>query len=284
MTAPAPGSSRRIVVLARSNDATAITVHYLAERFNDIVTVVEQSGSRVALARRRARRLGWWRVAGQLAFTTFALPVLARRGQTRAEEILAEAELDASPLTGVLEVESVNAPQSIALLRDLAPAVVVVQGTRIISSAVLSAVGCPFVNTHAGITPHYRGMHGGYWALSEGRPDLVGTTVHLVDSGIDTGTVLARAYFTPGPEDSIATYPYLHLATGLPALADEVARLLDDGRPEPASPDPAAASLGAASASTADARSEEPAPGESRLWWHPTLWGYLARRWRTGVR
>ena len=84
----------------------------------------------MALARRRARRLGWPAVVGQLAFTTLALPVLARRGRARVEAILADAGLDTSPVTGVREVESVNSAESIALLRDLAPAVVVVQGTR----------------------------------------------------------------------------------------------------------------------------------------------------------
>ena len=179
-----PGSSRRIVVLGRFNDpATAIVVHYLADRFDDVVPVAEQSPSRVTLTRRRARRLGWVRVAGQLAFVALAMPVLRWRGRARQRAILAEAGLDISPVAGLRQVESVNSPECIALLRDLAPAVVVVQGTRIISSAVLTAVGCPFVNTHGGITPRYRGVHGGYWALTEGRPDLVGTTVHLVDPG-----------------------------------------------------------------------------------------------------
>lgn len=269
----APGPSRRIVVLARDNDATAIVVHYLADRFDDVVTVVEQPESRMTVVRRRARRLGWARVAGQLAFAGLAMPVLRWRGRARLQAILADAEVDSSQVAGLQRAESVNAPDAIALLRDLAPAVVVVVGTRIISPTVLTAVGCPFVNLHAGITPRYRGMHGGYWALAEGRPDLVGTTVHLVDPGIDTGTVLARTYFAPGPRDSIATYPYLHLVSGLPALAEQVALLAAGARPEP--PPMPAPPAGPGQA---------PAPGDSRLWWHPTLWGYLARRWRTGVR
>ena len=60
-----------------------------------------------------------------------------------------------------------------------------VNGTRIISSRVLDSIGCPIINTHAGITPRYRGVHGGYWALAEGHPEEVGTTVHLVDKGIE---------------------------------------------------------------------------------------------------
>ena len=280
MTSRAPGPSRRIVVLGRINDpATAIVTHYLADRFDDVVTVAEQSPSLVTLTRRRARRLGWVRVAGQLAFVALAVPVLRWRGRARVREILADARLDASPVAGLRQVGSVNAPDCIALLRDLAPAVVVVQGTRIISPAVLAAVGCPFVNTHGGITPRYRGMHGGYWALAEGRPDLVGTTVHLVDPGIDTGTVLARTYFAPGSQDSIATYFYLHLASGLPALAEQVSRLAADERAEPTSQTPAPPTPAPSGSTGATS-----VPDDSRLWWHPTLWGYLARRWRAGVR
>ena len=79
-----------------------------------------------------------------------------------------------------------------------------------------SAIDVPVINIHAGVTPRYRGVHGGYWALREGRPGLAGSTVHLVDPGIDTGGILAQATFTAGDADSIATYPLLHLACGSP--------------------------------------------------------------------
>ena len=81
------------------------------------------------------------------------------------------------------------------LLDSLRPDLVVVHGTRIISARVLASAGCPVVNMHAGITPRYRGVHGGYWALAEQHPDWVGTTVHLVDAGIDTGGILAQNTF-----------------------------------------------------------------------------------------
>ncbi len=52
---------------------------------------------------------------------------------------------------------------------------------------------------HAGITLRYRGVHGGYWALAEQHPEWVGTTVHLVDPGIDTGGILAQSTFERVP-------------------------------------------------------------------------------------
>ena len=79
---------------------------------------------------------------------------------------------------------------------------------------------------HAGITPAYRGVHGGYWALAEGRTDLVGTTIHLVDEGIDTGGVIEQASFSPTEADTFVTYPYLHTAAGLPPLIEAVRGIL----------------------------------------------------------
>ena len=43
-----------------------------------------------------------------------------------------------------------------------------INGTRIISKATLGCVPAVFINTHVGITPTYRGVHGGYWSLVEG--------------------------------------------------------------------------------------------------------------------
>jgi hypothetical protein len=245
---------------------TNIVYHYLAERFPDVVVVMERPVSRATLARRRARRLGWVTVLGQIAFITIVLPVLRRAARFRVAEILRESGLDGSDIPDVRLVTSVNGPETPALLAELGPRVVVINGTRIIADSTLSAVPCPFMNIHAGITPRYRGVHGGYWALAEGRPDLAGTTVHIVDTGIDTGGILAQAYFTPERTDSIATYPYRQLADGLPLLVEQVSRVL------------------AGEAVPAEGHRPTANDGGSQLRWHPTVWGYLWTRVRRHVR
>jgi methionyl-tRNA formyltransferase len=160
-------------------------------------------------------------------------------------------------------VPSVNDAHVVPLLRSLQPALVVVNGTRIIAARVLDGVGCPVINMHAGITPRYRGVHGGYWALVEHHPEWVGTTVHLVDAGIDTGGILAQTTFEVTGKDSFSTYPALHLVHGLALLAFQVEKAMTG---QPLEPTP-----------------ERIAPG-STLYYHPTLWGYLWCRWRHGVR
>jgi folate-dependent phosphoribosylglycinamide formyltransferase PurN len=267
-------ASRRVVLLTREGDATTQVANFLARRFDEVTTVVEGAEPRFRLARRRARRTGWVTVVGQYACVVCVVALLSRRSRARVAALLGSLHAPSGPIA-LRRVDSVNSTASVEMLQELAPDVVVVLGTRIISSTVLKSIDCPFVNLHAGIAPRYRGLHGVYWALSEGRPDLVGSTVHLVDPGIDTGAVLGRAYFATEPEDSIATYPYLGLAQGLPVLAEQVERLLARGQGELGPPQVYGAPCDPASTLTEE---------DSRLWSHPTLWGYLSRRIRSGVR
>jgi folate-dependent phosphoribosylglycinamide formyltransferase PurN len=256
-------NERPVVLLAGRNDATDIVANYLHNSLPNLILITEDRPSRISLVRRRARRLGWITALGQVLFVFLLMPVLRRQGRRRRREILNETGLNEQPFEESYRVSSVNSTETIRLLRDLDPMLVVVNGTRIISSAVLESVNCPFINLHAGITPLYRGVHGGYWALASGRPKEVGTTIHLVDRGIDTGAVLARAYFDTSSRDSITTYPYLHLAAGLPLMESQI-HLAIKGE--------------------ALLTVEEQLREGSQLFTHPTFWGYLRERVMRGVR
>ena len=252
-----------MVLLAGPGYSTDIVANFLASRVPDLVVVVEDPPSRLRMARRRAQRVGWFRVAGQVLFVAVLQPLLRHRGARRRDAILRAAGLDTTRRAPLHRVSSVNDQKTVALLTSLQPSVVVVHGTRIIAAPVLESMACPAMNMHAGMTPRYRGVHGGYWALAEQHPEWVGTTVHLVDPGIDTGGILGQATFEVTPEDTIGTYPDLHLVHGLPILGAQVAKVIAGREPEPVP-------MGIA-------------PG-SGLYYHPTLWGYLWRRWRHGIR
>lgn len=216
----------------------------------------------MTLVRRRLRRLGAGTVLGQVLFRSFVVPWLTFKGRARVAEIKRQFNLDDRPMEGVRRVASMNDEDARAVLRGLQPAVTLVCGTRILDRATLGDLNGPVVNFHAGITPAYRGVHGGYWALVEGRPDLVGSTLHLIDPGIDTGEVVSQVTFDVTTQDSFATYPYLHVAAVLRPIEDVVRQALA-GEPVTGRPHQ---------------------PGlESRLRTHPTLWEYVKHA-RAGVR
>ncbi len=49
------------------------------------------------------------------------------------------------------------------------------------------------VNVHMGVSPFYRGSSCNFWALYDGRPDLVGATVIRLSRGLDSGDMLFHA-------------------------------------------------------------------------------------------
>jgi len=136
-----------------------------------------------------------------------------------------------------------------------------VNGTRIISDDVLKCVNAVFINVHVGITPLYRGVHGAYWALVEGDHQACGVTVHVVDSGIDTGGIIEQALVRPTACDNFATYPVLQTVAALPLIERAVNAAL-----------------------TGNLRVRRAPEGKSKLWTHPTAGEYIWNRLRFGVK
>jgi folate-dependent phosphoribosylglycinamide formyltransferase PurN len=251
------------VILAGQHVSTNIIYNALRPSFNIRAVVLEERLPRSEFLSRRLHRLGAPQVLGQLLFRALLVPILSATSSRRIADIHQQYRLDDAPIPAseIAPVPSVNSAEAIAILRELRPDVVVVNGTRIISERVLTSVSARFINTHAGITPLYRGVHGAYWALAQGRRDACGVTVHFVDPGIDTGTVIEQALIEPAPSDNFVTYPLLQLAAGLPLLERAVRAAL-----------------------RGEVVTKAPPEGESRLWSHPTLWGYLWLRLRRGVK
>ena len=249
-----------VVLLAGDGDSTWIVHNALRERFPISAVIVEEAPPAVGVLSRRARRLGWPTVVGQVAFIMFAR-LTERFSKTRRDEILREHGLSRiRSTTAVTRVDSANSGAVIEMLQSLDPRVVVINGTRILSEEILTCIDAPFINVHAGITPMYRGVHGCYWALASSDPSHAGVTVHLVDSGVDTGGVIAQAVVLPSANDSYHTYPFLQLAAGIPLLVQAIRDALEG------------------QLRTIDV------DGESRLHYHPTIWRYAANRLRLGVR
>lgn len=241
--------------------ATNVVAHLLQEHFHLEGVIMEQKVSPWSLLYRRAQRIGWWKALGQLLFVVWSKWV--GRGQTeRVEAIYGRHNLKMAPIaeSKLHFVASVNADETRELLRRLMPDVVVVSGTRIIGKVTLGCVEARFVNTHLGITPRYRGVHGGYWALARGDRKNCGATVHLVDEGIDTGDVLYQANIEPGPNDNFFTYPALQLSVIAPLLVKAVREVAQDRF------------------------TTSQGVGPSELFYHPTLWGYLWTRLRHDVQ
>jgi methionyl-tRNA formyltransferase len=138
---------------------------------------------------------------------------------------------------------------------------ILVNGTRIISSKVLDSVSARFINSHVGITPKYRGVHGGYWAIANDDAQNFGVTIHEIDTGIDTGDVLYQKTLTCSSNDNFITYPLIQTAGAIELLLIA----MEEFNKDLLNP--------IKSVST-----------KSKLWYHPTLWNYLYLRLKKGIK
>lgn len=243
----------KVALFCGHGDTAAAVANRLKGEFPDLAIVVEGKEPRRLFLRRRVRMLGLVTVLGQVAFMFAANPILRRLSGPRIAEILTRSSISTSTAVfkGAYEVDSINDDAVVEWLRANRPEVVVVNGTRIIKRRILDVAEATFINTHCGITPMYRGAHGGYWALKAGDRSNCGVTVHLVDAGIDTGAIVGQRIIDPSRSDNLVTYPYLQIEAALLVLVQSVRDALA-GRVE----------------TTATS-------GPSGVWYHPTLWGYL---------
>ena len=213
----------KITVLAGQGASTAILLNWLIRKgYTDLAVILEAPTTRLDLIRQRTRRLGWVRTLGQVAFMVSVLPLLRFESAGRRRELLSLFELkDQMPaLDQCLNVQTINDDQVVDHLRSPAADLVLVNGTRIIRTPVLRATDAPIINTHVGITPHYRGVHGGYWSIWNNDRENFGVTLHCVDEGVDTGRVLVKHKIAPEPTDNFASYPLLQQAASFGGLED----------------------------------------------------------------
>jgi len=251
----------RVLLIAREGGSTNLLHQALATRF-PLHVIIEDPPSKIRLLRSRIRRLGIWRVFGQILFQLLIAAPLRLFSARRRAAIIRQAGLDPGwiPAAPFKRTTSVNSTDCLEMVRDIGPSVIVINGTRILNSRTLTAFGSPVLNVHAGITPRYRGVHGGYWALAKNDPQHCGVTVHLVDSGIDTGGILYQSKITPTPKDNFTTYPVMQMTVGSKLLVNAVGDVI-----------------------AGDARIIQ-GTSDSHRWYHPTLGEYLWNLLRSGVR
>lgn len=103
------------------------------------------------------------------------------------------------------EPASPNRLEFVQALRELKPDLFVAVGyVNLLKDEILAVPRLLAANFHASLLPAYRGKHPLFWALRNGER-WVGLTVHVMDSGLDTGDVLYQVKVRTRKDDSVAT-------------------------------------------------------------------------------
>ncbi len=248
--------NKKIVFLASDCESSRWVYNAIAKDFLLDAAIIEQPVSKKILFKNRVKRIGILKVLGQVIFSVLLVPYLRKKAAIRKAALVEEYQLNNSVFSNDKThlVASVNDDACKQLMVQLQPDIVIVNGTRIISKKILQCTKATFINMHVGITPWYRGSHGGYWALYNNDIENFGTTIHLVDTGVDTGGVLKQVFVKPTKADNFTTYSVIQVAEGITAMKTVIAEAVKNN----------IAVL--------------PGNSKGKMYYQPTFWQYLTHK------
>ena len=212
--------------------------------------------------KRRLRRNGLKTTVGQILFKLLIALPMSFISKKRRIEISKEYNLNTKKIPDycVIKVKNINSQKSIRFINNYKPDLIILSGTRILSKQFLSMITCTIINIHTGITPKYRGVHGMYWAIANNDIENCGVTIHFIDSGIDTGTIIEQIRIKPKKNDNFSTYPLLQTAEAITRINNIIEKIMKD---EVVSID---SNL------------------QSNIWSHPTFSEYIKNYYELGVK
>ncbi len=253
----------KIIFLAGKGQSTVFLYNALKDDFNIAAVLQEDRVDSKKLIKGRIKRLGYISVFNQLLFQTIISKILFYFSKNRIEKLKLKYSLSSTPIPEqkIINVSSVNSEECITNLKNFDADVIIVNGTRIISKKVLESTKAKFINTHVGITPFYRGVHGAYWALVAKDTNNCGVTIHEVDQGIDTGSILRQERITISKKDNFTTYPYHQYGVSVAPMKAVLNDIKNNTLVK-----------------------QKKAPHKGKLYYHPTFTGYLYNRIFKGVK
>lgn len=192
--------SERIAILCSDGPHHRYLVALLSARFQVLAVAVETDAA-------RRRRLRKQRKTKDYLFSVYHH---LRRGLSgldsyRRAYFTVPEELANVPTPQCINVEWINDPQVINLLKRVSPTLTIVMGTSILRSAVLAAAGGTVLNIHGGFLPNYRGNHCFFFAMYNADFERIGSTIHFIDAGIDTGDIVEVVVPELRPNDTPET-------------------------------------------------------------------------------
>ena len=108
-----------------------------------------------------------------------------------------------------------NAPETVEILNRFQPEFIAVFGTGLLGRVILDFYPNQIFNLHVGLPRFYRGSSCNFWPIHNGRPEELGASIHLTNSGIDTGNIAAQAFIELDEDDDEQSLAGKTLITGI---------------------------------------------------------------------
>ena len=161
--------STKVVLFTTNGIAGNMVCAFLQENYTLSGMVLQSPipGAAKRMVKRRVKNLGLFKVFSQLLFQKGLVPFLKMESKSRLKELTVDINKDIiDNHKNHLKPRSINDDSVVRYTNELKPDLIMVCGTGIIKKNIIESLNAPLINIHVGITPKYRGVHGGYWALA----------------------------------------------------------------------------------------------------------------------
>ena len=101
-----------------------------------------------------------------------------------------------------VKTSDINSVETVEYIRSLKPDIILSNNfNNILKKDIIDVPKIGVINVHPGLLPFYRGMLPHFWAMVNG-DNKVGVTLHYVDEGVDTGSVISQQAFKVDKNES----------------------------------------------------------------------------------
>ena len=130
-------------------------------------------------------------------------------------------------------VEDINGPASVALVREFAPdAILSIRFSLIFKRVVFDIPRFGTFNVHPGALPRHAGLFAPFHCMLDGE-SWIGSTLHQVDSGIDSGPVIGIGELPIEPSRSLQWHVLNAYQPGIDLFLAMIAAWRRGDRPKP---------------------------------------------------
>jgi hypothetical protein len=170
--------------------------------------------NRISYLNCRLKKYGFWKTCDQVLLLIYRMFfVTDKRSNPKPSMNFVET------LTQ-LHVENINNPRVREFILNQKADFLINLGTGYMKKEIFDAARITSINIHAGINPRYRGVDPNPWAISEGNFDLIGTTIHKIDAGLDTGEILFQKRISIHGTDTLESITWRSFETGVEGMIE----------------------------------------------------------------
>ncbi|MGH9728528.1 MAG: formyl transferase [Candidatus Acidiferrales bacterium] len=123
-------------------------------------------------------------------------------------------------------IHGINSPEGLQTISSLQPDVLLIYGTVLVGSKIISQARVLALNMHTGISPYYRGADCAFWPIYNQEPHMVGATVHECTRDIDGGKIFGTAKAQLAVDDDVFSVFARSVMAGANLYAEIVRELI----------------------------------------------------------